>query len=367
MANGNNESGIDMKDGPTMEREAQPQAMERTKPGEVPAAVAKRGIDFAAWNTLCNSLFPGANPNSVVLVLDYCKARGLDPMKKPCHIVPMDVKNSRTGEYEKRDVVMPGIYEHRTTAQRTGEYLGHTAPEYGPEIEHMGVKAPEWCAMTFFRWNSVAKEKVPFPVKVFFREVVATTWDKKTGRLVVNSRWTRAPIQMMTKCCEAAGLREGWPEELGGEQTAEEMEGRFETAKPVDGKVVAGGGNVEDELLSGLPADEQAEVATLFTQAKLNQGQISTLLKKHANDLKGLKAALQVVPVEGEVVEKKKEDDKPKEPPLPKGVTRGVKVKDEKPADPVSQPELPVDAPAADAVFKGGSRVGKSEPNPDTF
>ena len=75
--------------------------------------------------------------------------------------------------------------------------------------------------MTFYRWNSKAQKRVEFPVRVYFREVVGT---KKDG--TVNERWTRADVQMHTKCTEAAGLREAFPEEFGGEPTAEEMEGQ---------------------------------------------------------------------------------------------------------------------------------------------
>jgi phage recombination protein Bet len=185
----------------------------------LPAAVVERGIDRSQWRVLFN-LFPSARPDSALMVWDYCKARGLDPMKKPCHIVPMKVKGA-DGQWGWRDVVMPGIYEYRITAQRTGLYLGHTEPEYGDPLEHAGVKAPAWCAMTFYRWNDKAREKVPFPVKVWFAEVVATKGDGQA-----NERWTKAPIQMLTKCTEAAGLREAFPEEFGGEPTAEEMDGR---------------------------------------------------------------------------------------------------------------------------------------------
>ncbi len=188
---------------------------------ELPEPVVRRGITEYQWRTLFN-LFPGAKPDSALMVWDYCKARQLDPMKKPCHIVPMRVKVN--GEWGWRDVVMPGIYEYRTTAQRTGLYLGHSEPEYGPNIDVLGVKAPAWCAMAFYRWNEKAREKVPFPVKVWFAEVVATK--EKDNREYVNERWTKAPIQMLTKCTEAAGLRESFPDEFGGEPTAEEMEGR---------------------------------------------------------------------------------------------------------------------------------------------
>lgn len=189
---------------------------------QLPEPVLRRGIQEAAWRTLCDNLYPGANPRSVLMVWDYCAARHLDPLKKPVHIVPMEVKVG--DRYEWRDVVMPGVYEHRTTAHRTGQYLGHSEASYGPEKECMGVTAPEWCAMTMYRL--VAGQKAAFPVKVFFREVVATKRDKQTKELTANARWMRAPIQMLTKCTEAAGIREAFPEETGGEPTAEEMDGQ---------------------------------------------------------------------------------------------------------------------------------------------
>jgi hypothetical protein len=133
----------------------------------------------------------------------------------------MEVKDVRTNKYEWRDVVMPGIYELRTTAQRTGEYLGHAKPEYGPIVKVAGVDAPEWCEFTVYRWNPLAGLKAEFPVRVLFAEVVAT---KRDG--AANARWSKAPTQMLTKCAEAAALREAFPDELGGQQTAEEMDGR---------------------------------------------------------------------------------------------------------------------------------------------
>ena len=185
---------------------------------KLPDAVVRRGIEEYQWRTLAN-LFPGAKLESALLVWDYCKARGLDPMKKPCHIVPMRVKNAK-GEWEWRDVVMPGIYEYRITAHRTGLYRGHTEPVFGPEREFAGVNAPEWCAMTIYRAAPDGTTS-SFPVKVWFNEVVATKHDG-----TANERWSKAPRQMHLKCTEAAGLREGFPEEFGGEATAEELEGK---------------------------------------------------------------------------------------------------------------------------------------------
>ena len=182
--------------------------------------LAERGIEPSQWHTLSKSLFPGARAESVLLAIDYCRARKLDPMKKPCHIVPLYVRDAATGKSEMRDVILPGIYELRTTAHRTGEYGGHSMPEYGPVVEFAGVSAPEWCQMTAyrrFRSSSLAE----FPVRTYFTEVVATNRDGKA-----NARWARAPIQMLTKCCESAALREAFPDEIGGQHTEEEMHGQ---------------------------------------------------------------------------------------------------------------------------------------------
>jgi phage recombination protein Bet len=192
---------------------------------KLPEPVARRGITEAQWRTLINNLFPGAKPESVMMVWDYCVARKLDPLKKPCHIVPMEVKVGKDSygkdKYEWRDVVMPGIYEYRMTATRTGQYLGHSAPLYGPIVEFQGRQVPESCAITVYRWNDQAKVRAEYPVELLFSETCAT---KRDGSL--NRRWSTAPRQMLTKCTEAAALREAFPDELGGTHIDDEMIGR---------------------------------------------------------------------------------------------------------------------------------------------
>jgi phage recombination protein Bet len=190
--------------------------------------VLRRSINEATWNALTNSVFPGAKPESVLLAWDYCEARHLDPLKKPVHIVPMEVKNAKTGQFEWRDVILPGIFELRTTAFRTDLYRGHTKHEFGVIVDYKGVKAPEWCAMTFFRHHAASNTMSEFPVIVFFSECVAMT---REGR--VNSRWTKAPKQMLMKCTEAAGLREVCPEEIGGMYTDDEIAGQRAIDAPV--------------------------------------------------------------------------------------------------------------------------------------
>ena len=68
------------------------------------SVLQEKGIDVATWSALKNSIYPGAKDESVMMALDYCRARQLDPLLKPVHLVPMSVKDSRTGKSEWRDV-----------------------------------------------------------------------------------------------------------------------------------------------------------------------------------------------------------------------------------------------------------------------
>lgn len=253
-------------------------AIEVVREPQLPAPVARRGITEFQWRTMMNNLFPGAKPESVLMVWDYCTARKLDPMKKPCHIVPMWVKDAN-GDGQMRDVVMPGIYEYRTTANRTGQYMGHSKPEYGPEIEHLGTKAPEWCSLTVYRWNAASSQRVEFPVTVYFVEAAASKKDRKTGELSLNDRWGKAPRQMLTKCAEAAGLREAFPDELGGEPTAEEMEGHSEPIDVTPGRMNPRGdtSNVDWEIRD----KHVLEIAKLFDELGSDEASLGPALKDY--------------------------------------------------------------------------------------
>lgn len=227
----------------------QPPAVRQPDPtptSNLPAGAIARGLDEPTWNTLCNSIFPGALADSILMAVDYCRARQLDILKKPCHIVGMRVQQKymgTNGQVESRwvwrDVILPGIYEYRITARRTGEYLGHSTPEWGEPIKFgdelqngsSPITAPEWCAMTIYRWNAELHKRIEYPVQIYFTEVVATR--DLDGKTVANARWSKAPRQMLLKCTEAAGLREAFPDELGGEPTAEEMDGRTIDAETV--------------------------------------------------------------------------------------------------------------------------------------
>ena len=176
-----------------------------------------------------SSLYPGAKPQSIGLVLGYCKAAGLDPMLKPVHIVPM--WDSKAGAM--RDVVMPGIGLYRTQASRTGQFAGMGAPEFGPDITQnvggVSVTFPEWCRVTVRRAlpSGIVAE---FTAVEYWVENYAVKGGKEKS-IAPNAMWARRPRGQIAKCAEAQALRKAFPE-LGSMPTADEMEGR--TMQPDD-------------------------------------------------------------------------------------------------------------------------------------
>ena len=185
--------------------------------------LSSRGMTETIWNVLTTSVFTGAKPESIMMAVEYCRARNLDIMKKPCHIVPMWVKDSRTQKGEMRDIIMPSITEQRITAARTGEYAGQDAAVFGEmlEMNFGGVTqiVPDFCTITVYR--IVQGQKVPFTHTEYFEEACATTKDGK-----LNSMWGKRKRGQLAKCAEAGALRKAFPEEIGNEYTVEEMQGK---------------------------------------------------------------------------------------------------------------------------------------------
>lgn len=174
---------------------------------------------------LRSSIYPGATDASIKMIISYCSAAGLDPMLKPVHIVPMNVKKPGSRDTEWRDVVMPGIGLYRIQATRTGQYLGKTEPEFGPDITRkLGGKEvtfPQWCRVTVRK--SVGHAVAEFAAKELWVENYATA-GKDTE--APNAMWGKRPYGQLAKVAEAQALRQAFPELLGGTNTADEMEGK---------------------------------------------------------------------------------------------------------------------------------------------
>lgn len=194
----------------------------------LPAVAQERGIDEATWSALTNTIYPGAKPESVLMAVDYCRSRELDPILKPVHIVPMNVKDAQTGQSAWRDIIMPGIGMYRIQADRSGNYAGAAEPEFGEDVTRVfkdkngndiEVTFPKWCKYTVYK--RVQKDIVAFVAKEFWLENYATAGYCDAP----NAMWKKRPYAQLSKCAEAQALRKAWPE-VGNEPTLEEMEGK---------------------------------------------------------------------------------------------------------------------------------------------
>lgn len=192
-------------------------------------------MDARKWRVLCESVYPSAKtPEAVVMAIDYCRARGLDPFKRPVNIVPM--WNSSLGK--EVETIWPGINEVQTTAARTGKYAGMDEPKWGEmktrkfegtrkykdgntwkeEKMSFDLSYPEWCSVTVYRM--VEGVRCAFTEPVYWEEAYA-----KAGKTdCPNKMWQTRPRGQLLKVAKAFSLRAAFPEE--GEYTAEEMEGK---------------------------------------------------------------------------------------------------------------------------------------------
>lgn len=205
-----------------------------------PALAERFGVDKSAWRALVDAIFPNARSiESVILALSYCKARGLDVFKRPCHIV--SVWNSEQRRYV--DSIWSGIGELRTTASRTGSYAGFDECVFSEDTEqtfegNVGkegnerhikatVRYPEWAQITVYR--IVQNQRVAFPgPKVFWLETYATIGKSD----VPNDMWQTRPYGQLEKCAEAAALRRAFPEEIGDDNIPDEVGRVFKDVTP---------------------------------------------------------------------------------------------------------------------------------------
>ena len=234
-----------------------------TLPTNIQTALTERNIDTAVWTTLQNSVFPGAKDESILLAVDYCKARKLDILKKPCHIVPMSVTDAKTGNKNWRDVIMPGIYEQRITAFRTGQMAGQDEPVFGNTVTFRGIEAPEWCRVTVYRF--INNERCAFSHTEYFSEACATTKEGKP-----NSMWSKRPRGQLAKCAEAGALRKAFPDELGGVITADEVNeepiNQHSAATPDSGTTV-----IDTQSVELITPEQLEQMKSLIDVTKSNE------------------------------------------------------------------------------------------------
>lgn len=194
-----------------------------TNVGSLATDLKARNINGQTWKVLKETIFPDAKDQSILMAVDYCKVRGLDILKRPVHLVPIWNSDKKC----MIDSVWQGISEIRTTAMRTKEYAGIDETVFGEDVtQDVGgvmVTFPKYAQVTVYRM--IAGQRVAFVGdKTFWLETFAK---KKDGS--PNAMWKQRPYGQIGKCAEAAALRKAFPEEIGNDYIAEEMEGKATT------------------------------------------------------------------------------------------------------------------------------------------
>ena len=147
----------------------------------------------------------GANQDELKLFLYVAEKSGLDPFARQIHAVFR--RDSAAG----RNVmsIQTGIDGLRLIAQRTKEYAGSDEAVY-----EEGDKYPQKAIVTVHRM--VQGTRVPF--------VGVARWSEYyPGNGGAGFMWRKMPYLMLGKVAEALALRKGFPSEMSGIYTDEEM------------------------------------------------------------------------------------------------------------------------------------------------
>jgi phage recombination protein Bet len=147
---------------------------------------------------------PGATPAEMWQFLARCVALGLDPFSRQMFFIKRQTKSGPTVAHQI------GIDGFRSIAERTGELVGISEPEYQGDVEISGGKhAPE-----------IARVTVTREIRGKDREFVGTArWQEFYPGDQLGFMWQKMPWHMLGKCAEAQAMRRAFPQQMGGLST----------------------------------------------------------------------------------------------------------------------------------------------------
>jgi phage recombination protein Bet len=199
------------------------------------------------------TIAPGTSDDELKLFLEVCKGKGLNPFTRQIYAIVR-----RSGD-SKKMTIQTGIDGYRLLAARSGKYAGQLGPQ--------------WCDKDG-QWIDVWLADEPpaaSRVAVLHRDFKEPLWrvaKYKSYVQVYNGKpsdlWNKMPEVMLAKCAEALALRAGFPEELSGIYTREEMM-QADSENDLPAQVLAQETVIETEVVEMPEADGKlAEVKAHF-------------------------------------------------------------------------------------------------------
>jgi phage recombination protein Bet len=200
------------------------------------SALAIRKFNSEQVQLIARTIAKGATADELALFIAVSEKTGLDPFTRQIYSVPRWDSRLRC-EVRQIQVSIDGA---RLVAQRSGEYAGQDGPHWCGED---GVWRDVWLSN---------KPPVAAKVGVSRRGFVAplyavALWNEycprnKDGQ--PTGQWPKMPALMLAKCAEMLALRKGFPAELSGLYSAEEM--------------AQAGGDAPAPSFAALPAAQEA-------------------------------------------------------------------------------------------------------------
>lgn len=163
--------------------------------------------------TICS----GSTNDELMLFMQQCKRTRLDPFSGQIHAVKRKVNNG--GQWIEKMSCQVAIDGLRLIADRTGKYMGQMCPLW---CDADGIWVDVWLKKTppFASKVGVYREGFKEPI-IGIARYDSYAQKKSDGSATV--MWAKMPDVMLAKCAEALALRKGFPNEMSGIYTEEEM------------------------------------------------------------------------------------------------------------------------------------------------